>query len=46
MATIVFLYTGKTPYTLKNEILLSYMTQVLNMVYTEKYAKKKAVHTV
>lgn len=41
MATIVFLYTGKTPYTLKNEILLSYMTQVLNMVYTEEVREKE-----
>lgn len=40
-ATIVFLYTGKTPYTLKNEILLSYMTQVLNMVYTEEVREKE-----
>ena len=41
MATIVFLYSGKTPYTQKNNILLSYMTQVLNMVYTEEVREKE-----
>ena len=34
-ATIVFLYSGRAPYTLKNDILLSFATQVLDMVYTE-----------
>ncbi len=42
MATIVFLYSGKTPYNLKNNILLSYMTQVLNMVYTEEVREKES----
>ena len=35
-ATIVFLYSGKAPYTLKNDILLSFATQVLDVVYTEE----------
>ena len=40
-ATIVFLYSGKAPYTLKNEILLSFATQVLDMVYTEEVREKE-----
>ena len=40
-ATIVFLYSGKAPYTLKNDILLSFATQVLNMVYTEEVREKE-----
>lgn len=40
-ATIVFLYSGKAPYTLKNDILLSFATQVLDMVYTEEVREKK-----
>lgn len=40
-ATIVFLYSGKAPYTLKNDILLSFATQVLDMVYTEKVREKE-----
>lgn len=40
-ATIVFLYSGKAAYTLKNEILLSYMTQALDMVYTEEVREKE-----
>ena len=40
-ATIVFLYSGKAPYTLKNNILLSCMTQVLDMVYTEEVREKE-----
>ena len=39
-ATIVFLYSGKAPYTLKNDILLSFATQVLDMVYTEEVREK------
>lgn len=41
MATIVFLYSGKAAYTQKNEILLSYMTQALDMVYTEEVREKE-----
>ena len=40
-ATIVFLYSGKAPYTLKNDILLSFATQVLDMVYTEEVREKE-----
>lgn len=40
-ATIVFLYSGKAPYTLKNDILLSFATQVLDMVYTEDVREKE-----
>lgn len=40
-ATIVFVQTGKTPYTLKNNIELSFMTQILNMVYTEEVREKE-----
>ena len=40
-ATIVFLYSGKAPYTLKNDILLSFATQVLDMVYTEEIREKE-----
>lgn len=40
-ATIVFLYSGKAPYTLKNDILLSFATQILDMVYTEEVREKE-----
>ena len=40
-ATIVFLYSGKAPYTLKNDILLNFATQVLDMVYTEEVREKE-----
>ena len=40
-ATIVFLYSGKAPYILKNDILLSFATQVLDMVYTEEVREKE-----
>ena len=40
-ATIVFLYSGRAPYTLKNDILLSFVTQVLDMVYTEEVREKE-----
>lgn len=40
-ATIVFLYSGKAPYTLKNDILLSFATQALDMVYTEEVREKE-----
>ena len=40
-ATIVFLYSGKAPYTLKNDILLSFATQVLDMVYTKEVREKE-----
>ena len=40
-ATIVFLYSGRAPYTLKNDILLSFATQVLDMVYTEEVREKE-----
>ena len=40
-ATIVFLYSGKAPYTLNNAILLSFATQVLDMVYTEEVREKE-----
>ena len=39
-ATIVFLYSGKAPYTLKNDILLSFATQVLDLVNTEEVREK------
>ena len=40
-ATVVVLYSGKAPYTLKNDILLSFATQVLDMVYTEEVREKE-----
>lgn len=40
-ATIVFMYSGKTPFTVKNNILLSFMTQILDMVYTEEVREKE-----
>lgn len=40
-ATIVFLYSGKAPYTIKNNILLSYMSQILDMIYTEEVREKE-----
>ena len=40
-ATIVFLYSGRAPYTLKNDILLSFATQVLDLVYTEEVREKE-----
>ncbi|MCI1648383.1 MAG: insulinase family protein [Bacteroides sp.] len=41
MATVVFVYSGKTPYTLKDNILLNYTSQVLDMVYTEEVREKE-----
>lgn len=40
-ATIVFLYNGKAPYTLKNDILAGYMAQILDIVYTEEVREKE-----
>lgn len=41
MATIVFIYSGHAQYTLKNNILLSYMSQILDMIYTEEVREKE-----
>ncbi len=41
MATVVFIYSGQTPYTLKNNVLLSYLSQILNITYTEEVREKE-----
>ncbi len=41
MATVVFIYSGKTPYTLKDNILLSYLSQILDITYTEEVREKE-----
>lgn len=41
MASIFLLLNGKTDYSLKNNILLSFMTQALDMVYTEEVREKE-----
>jgi zinc protease len=41
MATIVFIYSGDMPYSQKNKVLMSYLAQVLNIVYTEEVREKE-----
>jgi zinc protease len=41
MATIVFVYSGEIPFTERNRMLMSYLTQVLNIVYTEEVREKE-----
>ncbi|MDR0896214.1 MAG: insulinase family protein [Prevotellaceae bacterium] len=41
MATVVMVYHGKMPFTPKNNLLLSYTTQILRMIYTEEIREKE-----
>ncbi len=40
-ATILFLFDGKTKYDLRNNLLMSFLTQALDMVYTEEIREKE-----
>lgn len=41
MATVIMLYSGKCKYDLKDNILMSFLTQALDMVYTEEVREKE-----
>ncbi|MBQ8500682.1 MAG: insulinase family protein [Bacteroides sp.] len=41
MATIAMIYNGKCKLTLKNSIVLSYLNQILRMLYTEEVREKE-----
>ena len=41
MATVVMIHSGKCKYTLKNSLLMSFLTQALDMVYTEEIREKE-----
>lgn len=41
MATIAMFHTGKFDYTLKNKVLLDYLTQILRALYTEEVREKE-----
>lgn len=41
MATIIMLYSGKCKYDLKNNILMSFLSQALDIVYTEEVREKE-----
>ncbi len=41
MASIFLLFNGESAYSLKNDILLSFLTQALDMVYTEEVREKE-----
>ncbi|AVM51754.1 zinc protease [Bacteroides zoogleoformans] len=41
MATVIMVYNGKCEYTLKNSILMSFLTQALDLVYTEEVREKE-----
>lgn len=41
IATILFLYSGTCKYDLKNDIMMSFLTQTLDMVYTEEIREKE-----
>lgn len=41
MATVFMLYSGDCQYNLKNDLLMSVLTQALNMVYTEEVREKE-----
>jgi zinc protease len=40
-STVVVIYTGKIPYTLKNSILMNYVESLLNIIYTENIREKE-----
>lgn len=41
MATVVMIHSGKCAYNLKNSLLMSFLTQALDMVYTEEIREKE-----
>lgn len=41
MATVFMLYSGKCKYDLKDNLLMSFLTQALDMVYTEEVREKE-----
>ena len=41
MATIFYLFTGACKYDLRNNTILSYLSQIMNMVYTEEIREKE-----
>ena len=41
MATVFYLFTGTCKYDLRNSTLLSYLSQIMNMVYTEEIREKE-----
>lgn len=41
MATVVMLYSGECKYDLKNLLLMSFLDQALNMIYTEEVREKE-----
>ncbi len=41
MATVFMLYSGQCKYDLKNNLLMSFLTQALNIVYTEEVREKE-----
>lgn len=40
-ATVLTLYNGNCPYTLENELKMSFLTQILNLIYTEEVREKE-----
>ena len=40
-ATIFMLYTGKSKFSVKNKLLMSFMSQAMDMVYTEEVREKE-----
>lgn len=41
MATVFMLYSGKCKYDLRNDVLMSFLTQSLDMIYTEEIREKE-----
>jgi zinc protease len=41
MATVVMVYHGKMAFTPKNNLLMSYMSQILRMIYTDEIREKE-----
>lgn len=41
MATILFTYSGTCKYDLKNNVLMSFLTQAMDMIYTEEIREKE-----
>lgn len=41
MATVVMIHSGKCAYSLKNNLLMSFLTQALDMIYTEEIREKE-----
>ncbi|MBO7419119.1 MAG: insulinase family protein [Bacteroidaceae bacterium] len=41
MATTVMIYTGKTAYNLKHNVVMDYLTQALDIVFTEEVREKE-----